>query len=139
MALFAAGLVIALLMTTGLAAAQDSAKSNNTIATRMTTPEGYSAHHSIDAGGRMANKVGSGAMYNTMVNQQSGPRVSGESLELHKLDSNKKGLVDNAHIFGSGFGGFGSASFCSRGSFAMETSGGFTCGWSILGGGGGRG
>ena len=104
-ALSAAGLAIAMTMTAGLAVAQDPATSTNTTSTKFSIPDGYTAHHSIDMGGRVANKVGSGAMYNTMVNQQSGPRVNGESIELHKLASNKKGLVDNARITGSGFGG----------------------------------
>ncbi|MGB8846856.1 MAG: hypothetical protein WCC73_14315, partial [Terracidiphilus sp.] len=55
--------------------------------------------------GRMSDAVGSGAMYDTMVNLQSGPRVSGETLELHKLDSNKHAWVDDARASGSGFGG----------------------------------
>jgi hypothetical protein len=104
-ALFAAGLAIAVPMTTGLAVAQDPATSNNTVTSRFSVPKGYSAQHSVDMGGRVANKVGSGAMYNTMVNQQSGPRVNGETLDMHKLATNKKSLADNARITGSGFGG----------------------------------
>ena len=105
LALIAAGLAIVLSMTTSLAAAQDPAKTTNTISSIFSIPEGYSAHHSIDVGGRIADKVGSGAMYDTMVNLQSGVRVGGESLDLHRLASNKKGLVDNARITGTGFGG----------------------------------
>jgi hypothetical protein len=101
-ALFAAGLAIAVPMAASIALAQAPASAPMT---KMTTPEGYSAHHSVDVGGRVANKVGSGAMYDTMVNEQSGPRVSSETMDLHKLASNKKALVDNARITGSGFGG----------------------------------
>jgi len=72
---------------------------------KITIPEGYSARHSVDMGGRMVNKVGSGAMYHTLVNDQSGPRVQGETLDLHALESNKHALVDHLHAFGSGFGG----------------------------------
>lgn len=104
-AMFAAGLAIAMPMTVGLAVAQEPATSNTTIATQFSIPEGYSAHHSIDMGGRVANKVGSGAMYNTLVNLQSGPRMNGETLELHRLATNKKALADNARLTGSGFGG----------------------------------
>jgi len=104
-ALSATGLAIVMTMSTGLAVAQDPATSTNTTTTKFSIPEGYTAHHSIDLGGRVANKVGSGAMYNTMVNQQSGPRVNGETLDLHRLATNKKALVDNARITGSGFGG----------------------------------
>ena len=99
--LLAAGLVIAMPMAACIALAQEPAA----IPSKMTTPAGYSAHHSVDVGGRVANKVGSGAMYNTMVNLQSGPRVNGESMDLHKLPTNKHALVDDARITGSGFGG----------------------------------
>jgi hypothetical protein len=71
----------------------------------MSTPAGYTAHHSIDIGGRFADQVGSGAMYNTLVNLKSGPRVQGETLELHALPGKKNAPVDNLTIFGSGFGG----------------------------------
>ena len=101
MSLLAAGLVIAIPMAACIALAQEPAA----IPSKMTTPEGYSAHHTVDVGGRVANKVGSGAMYDTMVNLQSGPRVSGESMELHKLGTNTHALVDDARITGSGFGG----------------------------------
>lgn len=101
MSLLAAGLALALPMATGIALAQEPAVNPS----KMTTPDGYSAHHTVDVGGRVANKVGSGAMYDTMVNLQSGPRVSGETIELHKLATNKHALVDDARITGSGFGG----------------------------------
>ena len=100
--MFAAGLAIVLPMTTGLAAAQGPA---NTDITKLSIPEGYSAHHSVDFIGRIVDQSGSGAMYNTLVNLHSGPRVSTQSFDLHKLESNKTGLVDNAHVTSSGFGG----------------------------------
>ena len=48
---------------------------------------------------------GSGAMYDTLVNLQSGPRVLGETFEMHALPGNKNTLVDDLSAFGSGFGG----------------------------------
>ena len=72
---------------------------------QITIPEGYTSHHSIDMGGRIANPVGSSAMYNTLVNLQSGPRVVGETFEMHALPGKKNGLVDDLSAFGSGFGG----------------------------------
>lgn len=71
----------------------------------MSIPAGYSAHHSIDIGGRLTDQVGSGQMYDTMVNLKSGPRVQGETLELHALPGKAKLPVDDMTIFGSGFGG----------------------------------
>jgi len=101
MSLLAAGLVIALPMAACIVLAQEPAVNPS----KMSTPAGYSARYSVDVQGRMAEKVGSGAMYDTMVNLQSGPRMSGETMELHKLDTNKHAFVDDVRVVGSGFGG----------------------------------
>ena len=101
MSLPAAVLAIALPMVACIALAQDTEVKT----TKMTTPAGYAAHYSVDAGGRISNLVGSDAMYDTLVNLQAGPRVNGETIFLHRLDSNKHGLVDDARVTGSSFGG----------------------------------
>ncbi|MGA8041757.1 MAG: hypothetical protein WCA37_03045 [Terracidiphilus sp.] len=88
------------LMATGAAVAQLPTPESH-----MTIPDGYKAHHSVDMGGRIANITGSDAMYSTLVNLQSGPRVLGESFELHALPGKKNTLVDDLQAFGSGFGG----------------------------------
>ena len=71
----------------------------------MSVPTGYSIHQSVDLGGHMASITGSGAMYDTLVNLQSGPRVLGETFEMHALPGNKHTLIDSLSAFGSGFGG----------------------------------
>jgi hypothetical protein len=71
----------------------------------QTAPDGYTLHESIDLGGRVANIDGSGAMYDTLVNQQSGPRILGETYELRALPHTKNTLVDHLKAFASGFGG----------------------------------
>ena len=71
----------------------------------QTPPDGYTLHESIDLGGRAANIDGSGAMYDTLVNQQSGPRIMGETFELRALPQTKNTLVDHLKGFSSGFGG----------------------------------
>src|SRR6516162_2181688 len=72
----------------------------------FSIPAGYAAHHTIDMGGRINNTSGSNAMYDTMVNMQSGPRIMGESLELRAIPDGEKGhLVDSLKAFGSGLGG----------------------------------
>jgi hypothetical protein len=71
----------------------------------QTAPDGYTLHESIDLGGRAANIDGSGAMYDTLVNQQSGPRIMGETFELRALPHTKNTLVDHLKGFSSGFGG----------------------------------
>src|ERR1700691_6079610 len=71
----------------------------------QTAPDGYTLHESIDLGGHVANIDGSGAMYDTLVNQQSGPRILGETYELRALPGTKNTLVDHLKAFTSGLGG----------------------------------
>jgi hypothetical protein len=71
----------------------------------QAAPEGYTLHESIDLGGHVANIDGSGAMYDTLVNQQSGPRILGETYELRALPDTKHTLVDYLKAFTSGLGG----------------------------------
>jgi len=99
--------VAILLMLTGSALAQNPTPANPLPApeTQMSVPAGYSMHHTVDLGGRMAGITGSAAMYDTLVNLQSGPRVQGETFELRALPGTKNTLVDNLRAFGSGFGG----------------------------------
>jgi hypothetical protein len=74
-------------------------------ASHQAAPDGYTLHESIDLGGHVANVDGSGAMYDTLVNQQSGPRILGESYELRALPNTKNTLVDHLKAFTSGLGG----------------------------------
>jgi hypothetical protein len=94
-----------LFVTAEIAGAQATPPSTSTPETKLTTPEGYTSHQSVDLGGRIANPVGSEAMYNTLVNLHSGPRVLGESYELRALPGHKSSWVDTLRAFGSGFGG----------------------------------
>src|ERR1700728_4891198 len=71
----------------------------------QAAPDGYTLHESIDLGGHVANHDGSGAMYDTLVNQQSGPRILGETYELRALPNTKNTLVDHLKAFTSGLGG----------------------------------
>jgi hypothetical protein len=97
--------VAMLLLPSGFAVAQDAKPAAPAPESKFTTPDGYATHHTIDMGGRMTNVVGSGAMYDTLVNLQSGPRVEGESFEMHALPGAKHALLDNLSAFGTGFGG----------------------------------
>jgi hypothetical protein len=91
----------------GIAAAQSStpAIALPAVETPMTVPNGYSMHQTVDLGGRIATASGSAAMYDTLVNLQSGPRVLGETFELHALPGKKGAPVDSLRAIGSGFGG----------------------------------
>jgi len=97
--------VAILLVTTGIAIAQDPASPPAASGAQVSAPDGYVIHQSIDVGGRMNGLTGSGAMYDTLINQKSGPRVLGETFELHALSTNKNPLVDDLKAFSNGFGG----------------------------------
>ncbi len=92
--------VAMLLMMSGAASAQIPMPS-----TTPVVPEGYAVHQSVDLGGHMVGLAGSGAMYGTLVNLQSGPRMLGETYEMRALPTNKHALVDNLQILSNGFGG----------------------------------
>jgi hypothetical protein len=97
----AGGIASALLLTmAGIAAAQLPAPDK-----KMDVPAGYKAHQSVDVGGHVVGLTGSGAMYDTLVNTQTGPRMLGESFELRALPGNTHSLVDSLHAIGNGFGG----------------------------------
>jgi hypothetical protein len=66
---------------------------------------GYTIRQSADLGGHIVNKSGSGAMYDTLVNIQSGPRVLGETFEMRAVPGSKHPLLDTLTAIGSGFGG----------------------------------
>ena len=70
-----------------------------------TAPTGYTIHGSTEEGGHVASITGSGAMYDTLVNQQSGPRVFGQTFNLEVLPGTKHSLADSVTAFTTGFGG----------------------------------
>jgi hypothetical protein len=97
----AAGLGIAIfLLMTGMAAAQIPTPSEP-----MAVPEGYTSHQTVDLGGHMSGVSGAKSMYDTLVNQQSGPRILGATFELHALPTNKHTKIDSLHAIANGFGG----------------------------------
>jgi hypothetical protein len=92
-------------MTIAAAIAQTPAVPIPAPETQITAPAGYTIHQSVDLGGRMANTTGSGAMYDTLVNLQSGPRVQGETFDLRILPGTKNSLLDTLSAFSTGYGG----------------------------------
>lgn len=97
--------VAILLLTVGIAVAQTPAGQAPAPESTMSIPAGYSVHASVDAGGRYSDQVGSGSMYDTMVNLQSGPRILGQTFEMRALPGNKHPLFDELSAFSNGFGG----------------------------------
>jgi hypothetical protein len=90
------GMAIALMMAgTAVAQTPDAPAVQN----------GFVTHQTVDLGGHLANVTGSGAMYDTLVNVHSGPRVLGESFTMHAVKGTKHTLLDDLSAFGSGFGG----------------------------------
>src|SRR5580658_6570300 len=84
-ALRMAGGVGAALLLAGAAAAQNAAAPAQGSGTAMSVPNGYSVHQVVDVGGRLNDVVGSGAMYDSLMNLHSGPRVFNEMFEMHAL------------------------------------------------------
>ncbi len=96
----AAGFGIAMFaMTTSVAIAQVTSPAI------PTAPTGYTIHGSTEEGGHVANITGSGEMYDTLVNQQGGLRVFGQTFTLQALPGTKKTLADSVTAFTTGFGG----------------------------------
>ncbi|WP_263379440.1 hypothetical protein [Granulicella paludicola] len=65
----------------------------------------YVIRQTADIGGRIVGVSGSGAMYDTLVNLHSGPRVLGQTYTMHALPDAKPLLLDSLSAFGNGFGG----------------------------------
>ncbi|MGA3009239.1 MAG: hypothetical protein ABSD72_03165 [Terracidiphilus sp.] len=97
--------VTVLLIMTGTAAAQNPTAQVATPDSQMSIPDGYSAHGTVDLGGHVSGVIGSMPMYDTLVNIQPGPRVLGETFELHALPGNKHPMFDSLNAISTGFGG----------------------------------
>jgi hypothetical protein len=88
--------LISLLITTSNAIAQDP---------KGTVKDGYAIHQSYDLGGHIVDRSGSDAMYDTLVNLQSGPRILNHSLEMHAVGKTKYPFFDTLTANSSGYGG----------------------------------
>jgi hypothetical protein len=65
---------------------------------------GYLIHQSIEAGYRISDTTGSSAMYDTLVNLQTGPRILTQSLSMHST-THESLLFDNLFMSSFGWGG----------------------------------
>ncbi|WP_263374529.1 hypothetical protein [Granulicella aggregans] len=122
MALMAAGLLI----VTASAAAQTAPASPATSTAKPKAPvavdapaapavpdqvpdqvqeNGYVIRQTADLGGHLVGISGSSAMYDTLVNVHSGPRVLGQSFTMHAVGGKKHPLMDSLSAFSNGFGG----------------------------------
>ena len=66
---------------------------------------GYVIHQSVDLGGRIVDTSGSGAMYDTLVNLSSGPRILSETLDMHAMANSTHRFFDNLSTSSTGYGG----------------------------------
>jgi hypothetical protein len=97
--------VALLLLSAGMAAAQATAPAAVPQAPPPAAQYGFAVHETVDLGGHIAGIVGSGAMYDTLVNIHSGPRVLGETFTLHAIPGSRHTLLDSLTAFSNGFGG----------------------------------
>jgi hypothetical protein len=68
------------------------------------TRGGYQIHQSIELGYRTTDVTGSGDMYDTLVNLQTGPRILDQTLTMQSVDH--QGLLfDNLYLNSLGWGG----------------------------------
>ena len=92
------GLIIAPFLLSASAPAQEPQP-------KETLRDGYSIHQSVDLGGRVVDTSGSGAMYDTLVNLQSGPRILSQSLDMHAAPNTDHPFFDELTESSSGYGG----------------------------------
>jgi hypothetical protein len=83
-----------------------AAKTPAKASTRQETIyHGYRVHQSIELGGRITEISGSHAMWNSLVNQSTGLRILGQSLEMRSVNTSKTPLFDTLTTYSTGFGG----------------------------------
>ena len=102
--------VIAVLVAGTSAIAQDTAPKSTQDAPPPPSPGdnvryGYVIHQSIDLGGHIATYSGSDAMYATLVNFHSGPRILDQSMEMIAVDPAKALIFDHLSSNSFGYGG----------------------------------
>lgn len=97
---FAAGLVA---MSAGAALAQADAGPKP--AQKDAAKTKYSVHQTFDLGGHIAEHSGSNAVYDTLVNLHSGPRILNHTLDAHALEGAKRTFFDTFETASSGYGG----------------------------------
>src|ERR1700723_2621141 len=87
-------LLLSLAFGAMVAASAQNAPDQNPLAPQGTVKDGYAIHQSVDLGGHIADYSGSGAMYDTLVNLQTGPRILNQTLDMRASDGSKHFLFD---------------------------------------------
>src|ERR1700690_2698564 len=94
-----------MVLSSGILFAQSSGAGQTSSAEpEGVTSGGYLIHSSVEVGYRSTDVSGSGNMYDTLVNLQTGPRFLDQTLSMHSLDH--QGLLfDDLYLNSSGWGG----------------------------------
>ncbi len=71
----------------------------------MKTVGGYQIHSMVELGGRITERSGSLPMWATLINQTTGMRVLGQSLDMHSLNPSKTPFFDTLSSSSFGYGG----------------------------------
>ncbi|MGB8258723.1 MAG: hypothetical protein WCE75_00155 [Terracidiphilus sp.] len=69
------------------------------------TAGNYLVHQSIEVGGRMTSTTGNSGMWDTLVNQGTGGRILGQSLEMHSTNPARTPFFDTLSTWSTGYGG----------------------------------
>jgi hypothetical protein len=97
---------LALALATGVALLSPSSTHAQAPVDKTKKPGlAYDVHQSIELGGHVVGQSGSEAMWATMVNTQSGPRLLNQSLTMHSTDRHKTPFFDNLNTNSFGYGG----------------------------------
>jgi hypothetical protein len=81
------------------------AVAQSTVAPRQTTEFGYTVQQVFDLGGHIVSYSGSGPMYDTLINLQSGPRILKQSMQMNAVPGSKHLLFDKLFTANTGYGG----------------------------------
>jgi hypothetical protein len=99
------GLALAALLFATSLWAQDAQSTTAKDKDKERVEDGYTVRQTIDFGGRIVDSSGSSAMYDTLVNLQSGPRILSQTLDLHATPDSKHLFFDTLTAANSGYGG----------------------------------
>ncbi|MGC2637064.1 MAG: TonB-dependent receptor [Acidobacteriaceae bacterium] len=98
-------LLLSLALSAAIAGSAQTVSDQHPLAPQGTVKDGYAIHQSIDLGGHIADNSGSAAMYDTLVNLQTGPRILNQTLDMRASEGSKHFLFDTLFANSAGYGG----------------------------------
>jgi hypothetical protein len=95
-----------LALATGLSALSPFAASTEApYASAQKQSHEYAIHESVELGGHMIARSGSLAMWDTLVNLHTGPRILSHTLNMHTLNPKRTPFIDDLTTNSFGYGG----------------------------------